>query len=492
MKNKLLVTFLFVVTAVATLSAQTWDRRFAVGGQGNIFKLWGGANNRSTISSQIGLHAYYGFRPNMQLGLDFSYGSFRPSRTGSITPGSDDLDFRTTVIPVNVMLRATPLSNDIVKPYGLVSVGLLFWDLKNIDKNSPNNGESVHGQQSNMTLSIGAGVEWMFATAWALDLRAQNSFLLDQKLDNTGYGDDANSMKLEGRIGVSYYLGTYVDTDGDGVQDRFDLEPTIPEDIDNFQDFDGAPDPDNDNDGVLDELDGAPNRPEDLDGFQDEDGIPDPDNDNDGVLDGDDGAPLEPEDQDGFQDRDGIPDPDNDGDGVLDINDGAPNEAEDIDGFQDFDGVPDYDNDGDGINDVNDQCPDQAETKNGYQDEDGCPDNFIPEQESVILQGVNFQSGSSTLTPDARNVLRTVANQLMVREDLRLRIVGHTDNTGNARFNRRLSQERADAVKQFLVLNGIQGNRLTTEGRGADQPIADNSTEEGRSRNRRIEFEPIR
>jgi outer membrane protein OmpA-like peptidoglycan-associated protein len=486
MKNRMLLLFILIVMSLTSANAQTWDRRIAVGPQGNIFKLWGGANNRSTISSKVGFHAFYGFRPNMQLGLDFGYGSYKPSESGAITPKDGDLNYRTTVFPVNVTVRATPLENDIVKPYGLVGAGLLFWNLKNLDTD-----ESVHGSQSNMTLSIAAGVEWLFATAWALDLRAQNTFLLDQKLDNTGYGDDANSMMLEGRVGVSYYLGSYVDTDGDGVQDKFDLEPTIPEDMDNFQDHDGAPDLDNDNDGIPDELDGAPNRPEDPDGFQDEDGIPDLDNDNDGVPDEIDGAPLDPEDRDNFQDEDGVPDPDNDNDGVLDVNDGAPNDAEDLDGFEDADGVPDPDNDGDGINDVDDQCPDQAETKNGYQDEDGCPDDLIPEQQNIILQGVNFESGSSNLTAEARNVLRTVANQLLVAENIRLRIVGYTDNTGNAQFNRRLSQDRADAVKNFLVSNGIQANRLLTEGRGADQPIADNSTDSGRARNRRIEFERI-
>lgn len=491
MKQRLLFVLGVIFCMTSGLTSQTWDKRIAVGAHTNIFKFWGGMYNRSTISSMIGLNAHYGIRPNVQVGLEFAYGSFRPSEFGKVFPKEDDKDFRTTAIPISVTVQATPFYNDIVKPYGLLGVGALFWNLKNIDENSPNYGESVHGQQANATVLAGVGIEWLFATSWALDLRAQNTFLLNQKLDNTGYEDDANSMMMEGRLGVSYYFGSYVDTDGDGVQDRFDGAPNDPEDRDRFQDFDGIPDPDNDNDGILDGQDDEPNRPEDIDGFQDEDGAPDPDNDGDGILDVNDQAPNDPEDRDGFQDNDGIPDPDNDGDGILDVNDGAPNEAEDLDGFQDGDGVPDYDNDQDGIADVNDQCPNEPETVNNYQDEDGCPDNYIPDigADRLILEGITFATGSADLTPEARNILRTVANQLLVREDLRVRIVGHTDNTGNESYNRRLSKRRADAVKDFLVLNGIPANRLVTEGRGSRDPIADNSTEEGRARNRRIEFD---
>ena len=491
MNQKLLLVFGAFLSLTSILVSQTWDKRIAVGAHTNIYKLWRGEHNRSSISSMIGLNAHYGIRPDMQLGLEFGYGSFRPSETGKIIPDEDDLDFRTTVIPVSITFQATPLYNDIIKPYGLIGAGALFWNLVNIDENSLDYKESVHGQQSNVTLLLGVGIEWLFATSWGLDLRAQNTFLLHQDKDNTGYGDDANSMMLEGRLGVSYYFGSYVDTDGDGVQDRYDGAPNDPEDRDRFQDFDGIPDPDNDNDGILDEQDAEPNRPEDVDGFQDEDGAPDPDNDDDGILDVNDQAPNDPEDRDGFQDNDGVPDLDNDGDGVLDVNDGAPNEPEDMDGFKDGDGVPDYDNDQDGIADVDDQCPNEPETINDYQDEDGCPDSFIPDVQTdhLVLEGVTFATGSANLTPDARNVLRTVANQLRVREDVRVRIVGHTDNTGNENNNRRLSKDRADSVKQFLVSNGIRANRLVTEGRGSSQPIADNSTEGGRTRNRRIEFE---
>lgn len=84
------------------------------------------------------------------------------------------------------------------------------------------------------------------------------------------------------------------DRDGDGVPDRVDLCPDVPEDVDGYVDRDGCVDDDNDSDGVPDSADGCPGDPEDVDGFSDADGCPDPDNDEDGVLDGDDACPDTP------------------------------------------------------------------------------------------------------------------------------------------------------------------------------------------------------
>ncbi|MCA9578008.1 MAG: OmpA family protein [Myxococcales bacterium] len=175
-------------------------------------------------------------------------------------------------------------------------------------------------------------------------------------------------------FGLSYMRVPDRDRDGDGILNRVDACPEVPEDADGFEDEDGCPDLDNDQDGIADEPDECPNDPEDADGFEDEDGCADPDNDQDGVLDPDDSCPLEREDRDSFQDEDGCPDRDNDGDGIQDISDQCANEPEDQDGFQDTDGCPDPDNDQDRILDGVDRCPNEAEDYNGVEDEDGCPE----------------------------------------------------------------------------------------------------------------------
>jgi len=220
---------------------------------------------------------------------------------------------------------------------------------------------------------VGAGLRWGQVEGWAL----QGDYLVsladdDEKTDWwPGYPDLVMS------IGVSRQFGFGgADRDADGVRDRDDLCPDLPEDPDGFQDSDGCPDYDNDGDGVPDTRDAAPDAPEDYDDFADDDGAPDLDNDQDGVPDLVDLCPDEAEDRDGHHDDDGCPDDfaDRDGDGVEDTLDSCPDDAEDRDGFEDDDGCPDADNDLDGVPDDRDECPDQPEDYNGHADDDGCPD----------------------------------------------------------------------------------------------------------------------
>jgi outer membrane protein OmpA-like peptidoglycan-associated protein len=287
------------------------------------------------------------------------------------------------------------------------------------------------------------------------------------------------------------YGGTIVpsDSDRDGIKDDKDPCPDDPEDMDGYQDDDGCPDLDNDGDGILDKDDGCADLAEDMDGFQDEDGCPDLDNDQDGIPDKVDKCPNEPEDFDGEQDNDGCPDlvKDSDNDGVADNLDRCPLQAEDIDGFQDDDGCPDLDNDLDGIPDEVDNCPNSPETFNGYQDEDGCPDEK-PIEEKFVLKGVNFESGSAALTPDSYGVLDEVVRSLQAYPEVRVEIRGHTDSQGPAGFNLELSQKRADSVKQYLINSGIDPTRISAVGVGEEEPVAPNSSAEGRAQNRRIEF----
>ena len=216
------------------------------------------------------------------------------------------------------------------------------------------------------------------------------------------------------------------------------------------------------------------------------------DRDRDGIADPDDACRREPEDLDGWEDADGCPDPDNDADGLDDAFDTCPDEPEDVDGYQDTDGCPDPDNDGDGIWDEEDLCPDEPEFRDGVRDEDGCPDSklaVVTEGQIAILQPILFRSGSARIERGSMNIVSTVA-KLMLKERaiLQLRVEGHTDNKGNADGNLKLSQRRAEAVMKELMKLGIEGSRLEAAGFGDTRPVASNRTEEGRAKNRRIEF----
>ena len=264
---------------------------------------------------------------------------------------------------------------------------------------------------------------------------------------------------------------------------------------------------DRDQDGYDDQVDKCPDDPEDFDGFEDEDGCPDKDNDKDGVLDA---AELvdgkwtnndkkddldcrnDPEDMDGFEDEDGCPDPDNDQDGILDDSDKCPNEPEDFDGFEDEDGCPEPDNDQDGILDADDKCPNDPEDMDGDQDEDGCPD-LAAKWDGCQLKlddKVYFKTAKWDIDPKSFGLLDDVAKALNEGDNKKvsIEIGGHTDSKGSSKYNKKLSQRRVNSVLEYLTGKGIDRSRMSAVGYGEDQPIDTNRTNEGRARNRRVEF----
>ncbi|MBI3005100.1 MAG: OmpA family protein [Ignavibacteriales bacterium] len=107
---------------------------------------------------------------------------------------------------------------------------------------------------------------------------------------------------------------------------------------------------------------------------------------------------------------------------------------------------------------------------------------------NVVLQGVNFQRSSAILTKASEAILRKVLVALVANPDVMVEIAGYTDNLGNQQRNEQLSLARAQAVKDWLVDSGIESKRLSVLGMGIRDPIASNTTEEGRAKNRSIEF----
>jgi OOP family OmpA-OmpF porin len=139
------------------------------------------------------------------------------------------------------------------------------------------------------------------------------------------------------------------------------------------------------------------------------------------------------------------------------------------------------DRDGDGVADAEDRCPD---TPAGTRvDTAGCP---LPK--TVVLKGVNFETGSARLTANSARTLDNVVETLHSNPDLKVEIGGHTDSTGSAALNRHLSKQRAEAVRVYLVSKGANAESLTAVGYGPDKPLAENATPEGRAANRRVEL----
>jgi OOP family OmpA-OmpF porin len=238
-----------------------------------------------------------------------------------------------------------------------------------------------------------------------------------------------------------------------------------------------TPEPDQDRDGVPDSVDKCPEV-----GALTEDGCP-PDTDGDGMADPDDFCPRE-----AGTTESGCPDRDKDQDGVVVPCDLCPDEKGDAPT-----GCINRDPDGDGISGDDDKCPNEPETKNGYEDADGCPDEVPKEVEKFTgsIDGIWFDLGKATIKEGSRRALQAAADVLKKYPSVHLRVTGHTSSEGDADFNQTLSEERAQAVVQWLVDAGVPSENLDSRGAGSTEPLADNKTQAGRAKNRRIEFNII-
>jgi len=206
------------------------------------------------------------------------------------------------------------------------------------------------------------------------------------------------------------------------------------------------------------------------------------DSDGDGIPDVDDLCPDVP----GPAERRGCPlFSDRDGDGVTDDIDRCP----ELPGPKENFGCPWPDRDGDRVADKDDRCPDEP----GLPENHGCPGKttaliIVRRDRIELMQQIHFQPNRARILSDSNEVLREVAQAIKEAPDVAVRIEGHTDNVGKRKENVKLSQSRAEAVKEFLVGEGVDGKQLRAVGFGPKRPIASNSTKAGRKQNRRVEF----
>jgi outer membrane protein OmpA-like peptidoglycan-associated protein len=140
-----------------------------------------------------------------------------------------------------------------------------------------------------------------------------------------------------------------------------------------------------------------------------------------------------------------------------------------------------------------DKCGDKPETKNGFEDGDGCPDEVPVEVQkfSGAIPGILFQINEAKILPRSFGTLDQAVAVLAKYPDIKLEIAGHTSSEGDAEHNKKLSQDRADSVKTYLVSKGIDDKRIQTRGAGSSEPVADEKQPDGKEKNRRIEFKII-
>ncbi|MEI8086123.1 MAG: DUF5723 family protein [Paludibacter sp.] len=306
--------------------------------------------------------------------------------------------------------------------------------------------------------------------------------------------------------------GCLLDTDGDGVPDYLDISPNTPIAARGFVDKQGSP-MDTDKDGIADYLDKCANTPAGI--TVDFNGCP-VDNDGDGVPDYLDLCPGTQPQARGMIDKNGCP-LDTDGDGVMDYLDLCPNTAIEARGFVNNNGCLN-DTDGDGVPDYIDKCPNTTAAAFGMIDNNGCPkdtdndsipdyldkcpsipgtvsNNGCPELKKEVkvlfqkaLQGIQFEAGKTVIKASSFVILDQIAKVLNDNPTYIIEIRGHTDNVGKPEINLFLSENRAAAVRNYLVNKGIVGSKMTSKGFGDTQPVVPNNTKAGKAKNRRVEF----
>ncbi|HYC40219.1 MAG TPA: OmpA family protein [Chitinophagaceae bacterium] len=258
------------------------------------------------------------------------------------------------------------------------------------------------------------------------------------------------------------------DRDGDGIADTEDecptrAGPTISRGC-----------PDRDADGIADLQDKCPDVP----GNMVSSGCPVADIDSDGVYDNEDRCPSEA----GPKKYNGCPVPDTDKDGVNDEEDMCPTRA----GYGRYAGCPIPDGDGDGVDDESDHCP----YHKGTQEQKGCPvvTEKVIEEVNMAARQIHFEKGAAELLSESRKVLDELAKLLSEYPQIKLQIEGHTSNDGTLDANMKLSQKRAETVKNYLHSRGISEHRLNARGYGPTQPLSRGASEAEKARNRRVEL----
>jgi outer membrane protein OmpA-like peptidoglycan-associated protein len=322
-------------------------------------------------------------------------------------------------------------------------------------------GYTFMGKLSSGNLNAGLGLTFWMSEQVGFSLQSTYRHSFD---DSRVVGDVPSHMQHFG--GLIFKFGGK-DTDGDGIYDREDACPEVA----GLKQFKGCPD--TDGDGIVDASDACP----EVAGTEAMNGCPD--TDGDGVADKDDACPEVA----GLKAFKGCPD--TDGDGTTDKADKCPT----VKGPKENAGCPWPDTDGDSVLDKDDKCP----AVKGTVANNGCPE--VTEEAINNLNGyaktILFNTGKSSFQKQTLPVLVSIVAILKENPLAKFSITGHTDNVGTSNFNLKLSKERAAAVKNYLVSNGLAADRLTSDGLGNTQPIGSNKTAAGRANNRRVEVKYV-
>jgi len=400
------------------------------------------------------------------------YGQYNTVDNFNMYPTPDTLnhDVKTDIIPIDVRLKISPMPGKNWNPYFYIGVGVEHFKVnQKPDLNIPEYGEFDNGWTA--IIPIGIGTEVKLSDNVLMDISGGATYPFSDKLNNFAL-ESFNDASANIGIGLTFAGSDKCNTDEDKDGLTYCREEQLNTDPEN---------PDTDGDGCKDgeEVDTYKTNP--LNKDTDGDTLGDCDeikNYNTNPLDKD-------TDADGLMDNEELnkymtlpTNKDTDGDGLTD--------GDEVLKYRTDPKLADTD-----LGSINDGVEVNRGT-NPLNPDDDLPKAPVEEAPKVgtviILEGINFASGSSEISSGSEVVLEKALSTMKNSPEIFVEISGHTDSRSNYAYNMQLSKDRAESVKAWLVSNGIDGIRIETLGFGPDQPVASNDTEEGMLKNRRIEF----
>ena len=514
--------YMFAIIGLVAMSQQNyeqyrdWGTKFGIRGSilfpENEFANLGFSGNDNTsfdwFKTSYLAEAFFGFElsPALELSINGGYGKY--AGVAMQEEGSNYGEYETTIIPISLRFKVSPWDLKGWNPYFYVGGGVMNFsaDTKP-DLNSPG---SVEEDGWVAIIPAGIGAEFALSERVWLDFALGGAMSSTYDLDSyRGATEDIWDSYLNASLGLTFVgENCKADKDKDGLgkclEDTIGTNPEIA---------------DTDGDGLLDgeEYLTYTTNPlkvdTDLDGLTDYEEVKSTgtnplmfDTDADSLNDGQEVNTYKTDALVADTDKDGL----KDGSEVLTYKTNPLKADTDGDGLTDGDEVLKYktdplkpDTDGDGLSDSEEVLthktnPLMIDTDAGTVD-DGTEvkrgtDPLNPEDDVVkvgvvyVMEDIYFDVNKATIKPESEVRLNKVLKTLQTYSDITVEISGHTDSDGSAKSNQKLSEARANAVRDWLVRQGVDAKRITTIGYGEDKPIADNKTKEGKAKNRRIEF----